>query len=692
MKKALACLITISVVSHAQASDYGTTGIIDMPNARMQEDGTLSIAINQDAYCESYAITYQALPWLEATFRYSGFQNDQHWDKFIIKQEDYWDRNYGLKIRLMEESSYLPEVAFGIRDLVGSGLFGSEYIVASKSWKTWDFSLGMGWGRMSNRGAFTNPLGQIDNSFFNRPNSTSIDDTGKFRPEVFFSGENVGIFGGIQYRFDNYPFTLSIEYNTDEYRWERLGGLQAPSSALSYGVKWHLDPDIDLQLTHQHLDTIGLGIKVRLNTFTKPKKYQPPKYVSSINLTQSQMPVGFDATSWYDRFLLDMERASLFVIKAQLEPTQNRAVIEIANESFPYWPDALEYAHHLANIHLPSYINVVDYVINEQGHTLQTIRVPRNEKVALHIKTLNIQKNHILTAHKLDNSTYKTNFIKDNLLIDAAIDNRLMLFDPDNPLSYQIYLSLTTKFNLPYDWSLRSAYRINVNNNFSTLARVSNSVLPHVRSDALKYLQRGQNGLENLYMEKRSTLTSFPELHYRMFGGILEDMYSGIGAEVLYQPIHSRLAYGVSATWVKQRDYEAGFMHLDYQTLTAHASVFWATPFYNYDVALHAGRYLAKDLGATLELRRTFDNGWQIGMWATLTNVSSEEFGEGSFDKGMFFRIPFDSFFNSGKKSVSKTRIRPIQRDGGGRLEGFSGDMWWDIRDARSDIFMSREE
>jgi len=692
MKKVLLCLMTLCAVNCALASDYGTTGIIDIPNARMQEDGTLSIAINQDAYWESYAITYQALPWLEATFRYSGFQNDQHWDKYTSKQEDYWDRNYALKIRLMEESTYLPEIAFGIRDLVGSGLFGSEYIVASKSWQTWDFSMGMGWGRMSNREAFTNPLGQVDSSFFTRPKSTSIDDTGKFRPEVFFSGEKVGIFGGIQYRFDNYPFTLSIEYNTDEYRWEKLGGLQAPSSPLSYGIKWHIDSDIDLQLTHQHLDTIGLGLQVRLDTFAKSKKYQPPKYVSSINLTQSQMPVGFDASSWYDRFLLDMERASLFVIKAKLDPRQSKAVIEIANESFPYWPDALEYAHHLANIHLPAYINVVDYIINEQGHTLFTIQVPRDEKVALQIDILNIQKNHIFPAQKFDKPTYSTNFIKDNLLIDAAIDNRLMLFDPDNPLTYQIYLSLTTKFNLPYDWSLRSAYRVNVVNNFSTLVRSSNSVLPKVRSDALKYLQQGKNGLENLYVDKRSTLTSFPEIHYRIFGGILEDMYSGVGTEVLYHPIHSSLSYGVSASWVKQRDYNAGFEHLDYQTLTAHASVFWATPYYNYDVALHAGRYLAKDLGATLELRRTFDNGWQIGLWATLTNVSSEKFGEGSFDKGMFFKIPFDSLFNPGKKSVSKTRIRPIQRDGGARLEGFTGEMWWDIRDARADLFISHKE
>jgi hypothetical protein len=200
-------------------------------------------------------------------------------------------------------------------------------------------------------------------------------------------------------------------------------------------------------------------------------------------------------------------------------------------------------------------------------------------------------------------------------------------------------------------------------------------------------LQQGQNGIESLLMEKRGTFFTQPALHYRIYGGVLEDMFSGIGGEMLYQPYASRLAFGVSAAYAVQREYDGGLGHLDYKVLTGHASVFWATPFEGYDMAVHAGRYLAKDLGATVEVRRTFDNGWQLGLWATITDVPFDEFGEGSFDKGMFFRIPFDSLFGNGRKSVSKTRIRPIQRDGGARLEGYSGELWWEMRDARFDMF-----
>jgi hypothetical protein len=164
-------------------------------------------------------------------------------------------------------------------------------------------------------------------------------------------------------------------------------------------------------------------------------------------------------------------------------------------------------------------------------------------------------------------------------------------------------------------------------------------------------------------------------------------MYSGIGGELLYQPYQSRLAYGLSANRVYQRNYDKSFEHLDYKTSTAFASLYWASPFSNFDLALHAGKYLAKDTGATIEARRTFHNGWSVGLWATKTNVSAEDFGEGSFDKGMYFSIPLNGLFGASSRSNYTTRIRPIQRDGGQRLEDFSANIWWDTRGARYDAF-----
>ena len=82
------------------------------------------------------------------------------------------------------------------------------------------------------------------------------------------------------------------------------------------------------------------------------------------------------------------------------------------------------------------------------------------------------------------------------------------------------------------------------------------------------------------------------------------------------------------------------------------------------------GRYLARDIGATLEVRRIFSNGFSIGGFATKTNVSAAEFGEGSFDKGIYFAIPIDLVSRNYQENTAKFLWRNLTRDGGAMLNG----------------------
>ena len=88
---------------------------------------------------------------------------------------------------------------------------------------------------------------------------------------------------------------------------------------------------------------------------------------------------------------------------------------------------------------------------------------------------------------------------------------------------------------------------------------------------------------------------------------------------------------------------------------------------------------------ATFEARRTFDSGFSLGGFFTRTNVSAEDFGEGSFDKGLFFRIPFNGLLPGNTRSAYSTILRPLERDGGRRLEDFSGSIWFNQRATRYD-------
>ena len=88
-----------------------------------------------------------------------------------------------------------------------------------------------------------------------------------------------------------------------------------------------------------------------------------------------------------------------------------------------------------------------------------------------------------------------------------------------------------------------------------------------------------------------------------------------------------------------------------------------------------AGQYLAGDRGVTLDFSRRFKTGFRLGAFATKTNVSSEEFGEGSFDKGFYFQIPVDLFTTRYRTGNIVFGLHPLTKDGGALLYGHNA-LW----------------
>ena len=66
-------------------------------------------------------------------------------------------------------------------------------------------------------------------------------------------------------------------------------------------------------------------------------------------------------------------------------------------------------------------------------------------------------------------------------------------------------------------------------------------------------------------------------------------------------------------------------------------------------------------MGSTIEFSRTFENGVRFGAFATFTDVSRQDFGEGSFDKGIFFNIPIYG-------DLITYTWRPLTKDPGAKL------------------------
>ena len=110
----MACLATLatfvtvkdSVAQESQTpvfSQFGGVGALKTRTARVAADSTLSSSVSWNREQQRYALTFQAAPWLETTFSYSGFDPTPTSSTF--------DRQFDIKARLWEETLYLPEVS-----------------------------------------------------------------------------------------------------------------------------------------------------------------------------------------------------------------------------------------------------------------------------------------------------------------------------------------------------------------------------------------------------------------------------------------------------------------------------------------------------------------------------------------------------------------------------------------------------
>ena len=153
--------------------------------------------------------------------------------------------------------------------MAGTGVYGSEYIVGSKKFGPLDLTLGVGWGRLSGKGDFDNPLKNISNRFKKR--NSSVGEGGEFSFDNF-CGEEVGIFGGLTYKLADYPLKFLAEYNPDEYSFQVRNGSKPPESPYSFGLE-ELFEDLHLAANYKHNDEFGFKISASLNTRQTTPKY-----------------------------------------------------------------------------------------------------------------------------------------------------------------------------------------------------------------------------------------------------------------------------------------------------------------------------------------------------------------------------------------------------------------------------------
>lgn len=236
---------------------------------------------------------------------------------------------------------------------------------------------------------------------------------------------------------------------------------------------------------------------------------------------------------------------------------------------------------------------------------------------------------------------------------------------------YQLGLNFNGDWRVTEKNWLGGTVFVNLANNYDKFnyknPPLDGDALPRVRTWIREYVSSSDVLLNNLQATHFEQFSS--EWYGQAYAGYLEMMYAGGGAELLYRPFGRSWAIAADVNWVKQRDWNNTLRMADYDVATGHVTGYWQLPYVDDVTAqLSIGRYLAGDVGATLDLSKRFSSGVVAGVFATLTDVSADEYGEGSFTKGIYVTIPFDLMLLRPTTSKGSIGWMPLTRDGGQML------------------------
>ena len=641
-------------------NSYGAPGLIDMPAAHSRPDAELALALSHFRNQTRYGLTFQISDRLSASFRYAMLYDirPQPGDAVV----DYrFDRSFSVHYRIVDEAAFRPALAIGVNDIVGTGVYGGEYIAASKTLTPrLRATLGLGWGRLGSHNGFTNPLGILGKRFETRPGHGD-GLGGSFEPENWFRGD-AAFFGGLEW-WANDRLRVVAEYSSDDYSRED-GSAFDWKAPLNLGLDYQYSDRATLSARYLYGSELGVQLTYafspKRSRFGSGLEKAPPPVVRRAAL--GNLPGGDNVAP--ARVGEAMAAEGLRLEGLVRDGSVMR--VQLRNERYGIAAQALGRAARVMTRLAPATVETFEITLAEHGMpvTRATIRRADMEELEFHPVAPDLSRARTRIA---DTVARLPTLPAAYPILDWGLEPYLQpsLFDPDDPLRLDVGAAVAARYEPMPGLVLSGRVHQKLLGNLDKGTRPSTSVLPHVRSDAYLYYKGGDTTIPEL--TAAYYFRPARDLFGRVTLGYLESMYGGASAEILWKPQNSRLAFGAEINRVRQRAFDQLFSFQDYEVTTGHLSAY-AEIGGGYTGQVDVGRYLARDLGATLTLAREFDNGWKVGAFATLTDVSAEDFGEGSFDKGITVTMPLDWLTGQPDRRRLTTVIRPVQRDGGARV------------------------
>ena len=605
-------------------NNHGVIGLVNLPTARFYNESVHGITLYDGTPDQKITLTSHPYDWLESSFFYTNLQNKPYCEQTFdpVCSQDYKDKGFNFKLKLKEEG-VLPALAIGFNDIAGTGYYSSEYIVGSYGIDNLDFHFGVGWGNLSGSSlSFKNPLIYIDDQFAERPLSGE-GQGGSFDLKRYFSSKKIAPFYGMSYVVND---KLLFKFEKDTTLTPGKINYENSKSDYSYGLDYSINDNFLLGISYERGSYFSLKFVYKNNPVESRKKF---KYQAA-EITQ------YD--NKYDKLIKNIENNGIGVNK--IIETSNSIGIELTQFIHP-------------NLNIVE--DVIQTAVTDAGiekDVKKDLRIANLRAISEYDEEFEKEARIIYERKKRSNFRTNTNFTFRPFLAsrEEFFKGALML---ENNTEYIIADNFFFSSNLKYSLA----------DNFDDLYIPPVNTYPaQVRSDVKEYLKNFNKGIIIGRAQFDYHITPKKNNHLMFTAGILEDMFSGYGMEYLHFKNDTNYAVGFEVFDVVKRDYSNRFGTLDYRNTTIAGNFYYRN--YNvipFDAKLSVGEYLAGDKGVTLEFSRAYENGVEFGVFASFTDVSSKQFGEGSFDKGIFFNVPVYG-------NLINYTWRPYTKDPGARL------------------------
>lgn len=596
----------------ATSNMLGTLGLNSTPSARMDRIGTLRTTISrQGPYTHaivSSQISDRLYLGLRQTSRSSGFWSDS----------DALYPGIDAKLRLFNERRWRPEISVGLQSALDDNIMAAQYLVMSKHIHNWDITGGFGWGRMGTLQTLPNPV------LFNKANALD-----------WFQGD-MGVFGGIQYNLTP-ELALKADWSSDS---------------------WHADD--------KHLLPWSVGLSY------KPFTWLDAGIASSNQGVMAQLSFTPDLINWSPRMAetkppvnLIPDRAkraydfravkSLGLGTSQISGNTAFAALDV-NNLYPSPEQAGHALRTLANYvgPIPERLGVQLRHLGLQGPDLIIDRRDLEHSLLRHQGSAEEIWHHAALGHDLFKGGVKPSYKGfSNFTIEWR--NDLSLTEEDSGVLYRAALIPSYTESYGEHFLGETAVRINLKDNLRQIRNYRSLSYYPVRGDVDVFTEN-RFVLERSYFAGFATLRN--DLHVAGHIGYLEEMYGGAGGEILYRPFGKNWALGLETALALKRDPYSIFA-LNFNgdhIITSHLNGYYEIPDTRLTLHASAGRYLAGDIGAGLDLTQTFDNGVKISASTTVTNRRDADiiYGDTTYTfTGMSLTLPLGSlpFVSDGSKA-----------------------------------------